>query len=194
VLLLGAARVQGGLAATREGDMTARTLAIIGLACALAACSPPAQAPSSDAGGGGAGAGAMADSIQPGQYRTTVTMLEMNIPGVNSSTINMDPTTTEDCVTSSDVADFTRGSLVDADSGESCTQNNMSTGGGHIQGQATCTGEYGSRTMQINGTYTADHVEMEMNSTATMPNGQMTQRMRIVTDRIGECPAGADAE
>ena len=170
------------------------TLAIIGLACGMAACSPPAQAPGSDAGG--SGGAAMTDSIQPGQYRTTVTMLEMNIPGVSSTNINMEPTTTEDCVTSSDVADFTSGSMVDADSGESCTQSSMSTGGGRIQGQATCTGEHGARTMQINGTYTSNHVEMEISSTSDMPGGagQMSQRMRIVTDRIGECPAGEAAE
>ena len=173
--------------------MRLRTLAAIGLTFAMSSCSQPAQAPGSDNNAGGGGA-AMANSIQPGQYRTTVTMLEMNIPGVSSTNINMEPTTSEDCVTSSDVADFTSGSMVDADSGETCTQSSMQTGGGRIQGEASCTGEYGTRTMQINGTYTSNHVEMDISSTATVPNGQMTQRMRIETDRIGECPAGADAD
>jgi hypothetical protein len=173
--------------------MRIRTLAVVGLTCALASCSPPAaQAPGADAGGGAA----MANSLQPGQYRTTVTMLEMSIPGVKSTNINMDPVTTEDCVTSSDVADFTSGNMANADAGESCTQNNMSSSGGRIQGEATCTGEYGARTMQMSGTYTSNHVDMEIASTSDMPGGggQMTQRMRIVTDRIGECPAGADAD
>lgn len=171
--------------------MRIRTLAITALACALAACSPPAEAPSSEAGGG-----AMANSIQPGQYRTTVTMLEMTIPGVKSSTINMDPVTTDDCVTSADVADFTSGNMANEDSGETCTQNSMSTSGGIIQGEATCTGEYGTRTMQMSGTYTSNHVDMEIASTSDMPGGggQMTQRMRIVTDRLGACPAGESAD
>jgi hypothetical protein len=176
--------------------MRLRILTVIGLTCGFAACSPPAQAPGADSGGDAAGGGAMASSIQPGQYRTTVTMLEMNIPGVSSSNINMAPTTTEDCVTTSDVSEFTEGSMVDADSGETCTQNSMNTAGGQIHGQATCTGENGTRTMQIDGTYTSNHVEMEISSTSTMPGvtGQMTSRMRMVTDRIGDCPAGDTAQ
>ncbi|MGD9982117.1 MAG: DUF3617 domain-containing protein [Hyphomonadaceae bacterium] len=173
-----------------------RTLAVIGLACGLAACSPPTQTSGDEAGGAAGGGGAMASSLQPGQYRTTVTMLEMTIPGVDSTSINMQPTTTEDCVTSTDVSEFTSGSMVDPDSGETCTQSNMNTGGGRIQGEANCTGENGTRTMRINGTYTSNHVEMEINSASDMPGGagRMTQRMRIVTDRIGECAAGNDAE
>jgi hypothetical protein len=50
--------------------------------------------------------------------------------------------------------------------------------------------------MHINGSYTSNHVEMEINSTSDMPQGggQMTQRMRITTDRIGDCAAGEDAD
>jgi hypothetical protein len=175
--------------------MRIRALTIIGLA-GLAACSPAADSPADTAGSGDGGA-AMASSIQPGQYRTTVTMLEMNIPGIDSTNINMQPTITEDCVTTSDVDEFTSGSMMDADSGETCTQTSMNTGGGQIQGEATCTGENGTRTIQINGTYTSNHVEMEITSSSPMPGGgagQMTQRMRMVTDRIGECPAGEAAQ
>jgi hypothetical protein len=170
-----------------------RALGIAGLVCIVAACSPPAQAPGDNTGAGGA---AMSSSLQPGLYRTTVTMLEMNIPGVPAQSINMQPTTHEECVTTSDVNEFTSGSMVDADSGETCTQNSMSTGGGHIQGEAVCTGPNGARTMQINGSYTSNHVEMEISSASDMPGGggQMTQRMSIVTDRVGDCPAGDVAE
>jgi hypothetical protein len=118
----------------------------------------------------------------------------MNIPGVDSTQINMEPMTSEDCVTTSDVAEFTQGSLVDAGSDETCTQNSMNTGGGRIQGEASCTGPNGTRTMQIDGSYTNNHVEMEISATSDMPGGQMTQRMRLVTDRIGECPAGESAD
>lgn len=171
-----------------------RALGVAGLVCILAACSPPAQAPAG--GAGGAGGGAMANSIQPGLYRTTMTMLEMNIPGVPAQGINMDPMTSDECVTTTDVDQFANEGLVDADSGETCTQNSMSTGGGRIQGEATCTGPNGARTMSINGSYTASHVEMEISSTSEMPGGggQMSQRMRLVSERIGECPAGEMAE
>jgi hypothetical protein len=134
--------------------------------------------------------------MQPGQYRTTVTMLEMTMPGIDSTSINMAPTTTEECVTTSDINEFTQGGMVDADSGETCTQNTMNSSGGRIQGEVSCTGENGERTMQIDGSYTANHVEMEITSTSAMPGGagQMTQRMRMVTDRVGECPAGETAQ
>lgn len=164
------------------------------LACILAACSPPAQ--QGENGASGPADAAAPGGIQPGQYRTTVTMLEMNIPGVSSQDINMAPTTTEDCVTSSDIAEFTRGSMVNAESGETCTQNSMNTAGGRIEGEASCTGSYGARTMHMSGTYSSHHVEMEINSSNDMPGGggQMSQRMRIVTERIGECAAGTDAD
>jgi hypothetical protein len=187
---LGRAPVQDGGAEGGGLVMIQRISVAAGLACILAACSPPAQQNANTAPGAAAG------GIQPGQYRTTVTMLEMNIPGVPAQNINMQPITTEDCVTSSDVAEFTQGSMVNADSGETCTQSSMNTAGGRIQGQSSCTGPYGARTMQINGSYTANHVEMEINSTSDMPGGggQMSQRMRIVTERLGECPAGETAD
>lgn len=164
-------------------------LTVIGLACALAACSPPAQQQGED---GAAPPSASAGGIQPGQYRTTVTMLEF--PGMQSGNVNMTPTTTEDCVTSSDVAEFTQGSMVDADSGETCTQNSMNTSGGRIHGQASCTGPNGTRTMQLNGTYDANRVDMEISSTFDMPGaGPSTMRMQMASQRIGECPAGSDA-
>jgi len=171
--------------------MIQRISVAAGLACILAACSPPSQQQSGPAPGATA-----AGSLQPGQYRTVVTMLEMNMPGMSGQNINMSPMTTEDCVTTADIAEFTQGNMVDANSGETCTQSSMNTAGGRIQGQATCTGPYGARTMQINGSYTANHVEMEITSTGDMPGGggQMTQRMRMVTDRIGECPAGESAD
>jgi hypothetical protein len=163
-----------------------------GLACILAACSPPAQ--QADSGGGPAGAG-MAGGMQPGQYRTTVTMLEMNIPGMKSENVNMAPTVTEDCVTSSDIAEFTEGSMVDGNSGETCTQNSMNSSGGRIQGESTCTGPNGTRTMQINGTYSSNRVDMEISSTQDIPGmGASTMRMRMASERIGECPAGAETE
>jgi len=161
------------------------------LACILAACSPPAQQGQS----GGPASAAAAGGIQPGQYRTTVTLLEMNIPGVPAQSINMAPTITEDCVTSSDIAEFTEGNMVNADSGETCTQSSMNTAGGRIQGEASCTGPNGTRTMQLSGTYSANRVDMEISSSSQMPGAEAgTMRMRMSSERIGECAAGTDAD
>lgn len=169
---------------------------IAGMACALAAgCSRPAQQSAENEAGGSA---ASIGSMQPGQYRTTITMLEMNIPGVPADAMrnmNMQPVTTEDCVTSTDIADFAADPMNNAD-GVSCTRNTMNTAGGRIEGESTCTTPQGTMTMHMTGAYSRTHVEMEIASTSPAPSGagQMTQRMRLVTDRIGECPAGEQAE
>lgn len=160
----------------------------------LAACSPPAQAPagSEEAGNAVSSTGGSPASIQPGQYRTTVSILEMNIPGIKTTTINAQPTTSEDCVTSDDVAELTNGSLLDADEGESCTRNNMTAANGHIEGSATCTGSGGQRSMHMTGSYTSTHVDMDVTATGQAPGGagEMSQHIRVVTDRIGACTTG----
>jgi hypothetical protein len=116
----------------------------------------------------------------------------MEIPGVKQSTINMEPTTTEDCVTSSDIGDFTRGSMIDADEGESCTENGVNTAGGHIEGTASCQGPNGARTMHMSGTYSSNHVDMNVEISGQLNGGTMTQRVHMVTDRIGECTQGTN--
>jgi hypothetical protein len=119
----------------------------------------------------------------------------MNMPGMPASAVQQmraRPSVTEDCMTTDDVAELTRKSLVNEESGQHCTENNITSAGGHIQGTATCSsGEGNNYTMQMNGTYGANHVEMDMNTSGQTPMGPMTQQMHMVTDRIGECPAGS---
>ena len=153
----------------------------------LAACSPPAQQRETGASAPGAG------SMQPGQYRTTVTLLEL--PGVDPQSLDATPTVSENCVTSSDVSDFTRGATADSNAGETCARNSMSTAGGRIQGETSCTGPNGTRTLQISGAYTATRIDMEINSTIDMPGvGPSTMRLRMASERIGDCPAGTEAD
>ena len=173
--------------------MKLRFSMVAGLACVLAACSPPAQQGADGGQAGGAPAGSM-NSMQPGLYRTTVAILEMTMPGVPASAManmNLQPMATEECVTSTDIAEFASNDMP-VEEGVTCTQNSMNTAGGRIEGSSTCVGPTGTRTMQMSGAYTSTHVEMEIASVSPMPNGagDMTQRMRMVTDRIGDCPAG----
>jgi len=168
-------------------------------ACALAACSPPA-APSSDAASTETTAATAGDSIiqgiQPGQYRTTVTILSMEMPGLPAGAaekMRAHPNVSEDCVTSGDIAELTRQSLVDADEGQTCTENTITSANGRIQGSAACRNQDGGAyTMTVDGSYGANHVEMNMQMSGNTPGGQMNQRTSIVTDRIGECAAGAN--
>jgi hypothetical protein len=106
--------------------------------------------------------------------------------------MQMRPNVTEDCITSEDVAELTRKSLVNENSGQTCTENHITSGGGRIEGTATCSSpEGGSFTMHMNGTYGANRVEMDMNTSGDTPMGPMTQRMHMVTERIGACSEGS---
>lgn len=159
-------------------------------ACALASCSPPAQQSSTTGASAGGGA-SPATSLQPGQYRTTVTVVSMNVPGMPAGMaekMRARPTVTEDCVTSEDVAEMTRRSLVNESAGQHCTENRITSANGRIDGSATCSrGEGGAYTMQMHGAYSANHVEMDMTMSSQTQMGPMTQQMHMVTDRIGEC-------
>jgi hypothetical protein len=167
-------------------------------ACALAACSPPASqtasTPASSTSASGGAANPVGTALQPGQYRTTVTIVSMNMPGMPAGVAEKmqgRPNVTEDCVTSDDVAELTRKSLVNEEEGQHCTENSITSANGRIQGTATCRNDDGGTyTMQMNGTYGSNHVDMTMNMSGQTPMGPMTQQMHMVTDRIGECPAG----
>src|SRR5690349_1652052 len=115
----------------------------------------------------------------------------MNMPGMPAGMaekMRSAPHVSEDCVTSEDVAEMTRKSLVNEDSDQHCTENSITSANGRIDGTATCTaGEGGSYTMQMHGTYGSNHVEMDMTMSGQTPMGPMQQQMHMVTDRIGEC-------
>lgn len=154
-----------------------------GIASILAACSPPPAQQNA-----GPAAAAAPSGIQPGQYRTTVTMLETNIPGVD-----MTPTVTENCVTSADISQFAQSTPPGP--GETCTQNSMSTAGGRIEGVTSCTGPEVTRTMRVSGTYSANRIDMEIGSTTAVSGADATtMRIRMESERIGECPVNTDAD
>ena len=180
--------------------MKIRTLllasALLASACLFAACSPPAQntsvSPSANTPNAPVpGAASAAGSLQPGQYRTTVTIVSMNMPGMPAGMaekMRAQPTVTEDCVTSEDVAEMTRKSMVNEEPGQTCTENHITSANGVIDGSATCTRrEGGAYTMAMHGAYSANHVEMNMTMSGQTPMGQMSQQMHMVTERIGEC-------
>ncbi|MBI3439558.1 MAG: DUF3617 family protein [Proteobacteria bacterium] len=164
-------------------------------ACLLAACSPPASQTSAN---GSSAASAPANSgaavgaaLQPGQYRTTVTIVSMNMPGMPAGMaekMRARPNVSEDCVTSSDIAELTRKSLVDSEEGQTCSENHITSANGRIDGSATCRNEDGGEhTMQMHGTYGSNRVEMDMTMSGQTPMGPMQQQMHMVTERIGEC-------
>ncbi|MDX2276426.1 MAG: DUF3617 family protein [Hyphomonadaceae bacterium] len=179
--------------------MRMRAVLLAGLVAAvLAACSPPAsQTPGESADNSAAGgAPAGANQMQPGQYRTTVTILDMTMPGVPAAAMaqmHAQPFTTEYCVDATDVSDMSMRNMNDSESGMTCTAVRTNSSGGRIDNEATCTGPMGTMTMQMTGTYSPTRVDIETNSTTQMQQGTMTQRSRMVSERIGDCPAATPA-
>jgi len=163
--------------------------------CLMAACSPPAPPQNANgappAAGGSSQVNPVGTALQPGQYRTTVTIMSMDMPGMPAGMaekMRARPNVSEDCVTSDDVAELTRKSLVNEDSGQHCTENSITSANGRIDGTATCNnGDGGSYTMQMHGTYGSNRVEMNMTMSGQTPMGPMQQQMHMVTERIGEC-------
>lgn len=175
-----------------------RSTILAGVAIMLAACSPPAASTRANANQSGGASTPTATAagvggILPGQYRTTVTILAMSIPGVSASQIQAmqaQPMSDEDCVTTSDINELAKKSLIDADEGESCSDNHMNAANGHIEGAATCTSADGdTHNMQVTGSYTSTHVEMDVTMTGQNAHGPISEHIRMATDRIGECPA-----
>ena len=172
-----------------------RRVMILAVATALVACSPPAATTNAPQGATTAPAPAAASGgptgIQPGQYRTVVTIVSASIPGVPAAQLQAmqgHPMTDESCVTSSDINELARKSLVDADEGESCSDNHLTATNGRLEGGATCTNADGdTHTMQVTGSYTSTHIDMDATMSGQTAAGQMTQHVSMVSDRTGAC-------
>ena len=176
--------------------MHIRILTIAFCITALAACSPPAPVQSADSAasvtpqppvpGGASGA-----SVEPGKWRTTVTILESTIPGAPAAALaaaKAKPFVGEECSTSDDVKEFTRKNLTDEDDGTTCTSNTLTVVNGKISGQSECKDSDGmTRAMTVDGSFTSTHVDMNMSLTGSTPMGPMSQKMHLVADRIGAC-------
>jgi hypothetical protein len=178
-------------------ELAMRRIALLAaMALGLAACAPPttptpqtpAHAPvSAPAVTPGAGV------IQPGQYRTVVTIVSVVSPGLTSAQIEQmqaEPMSNEQCITNSDLNDFTRQSLIETGEGESCAENRMNAADGRIEGAATCTNADGdTRTMRVTGSFTKTHVDMDASMTGQTRRGPESQHVRMSADRIGNCPS-----
>lgn len=160
-------------------------IAALALAAALAACSPKAEkapeAPSAPA--------AAATTVKPGQWRTTVTILDVSAAGMPAGAMAQmkarGPMVTTTCTTSDDLKEFTQKG---ATQNSACTITRMETGGGRIDGETTCTADGMTQTVKMTGTHAPDRVDMTMDMSMQTPAGPMTQKMQMLSERIGDCP------
>jgi hypothetical protein len=159
------------------------------LVFALAACSPPAATAPAGAEKPVASAPAFVDKIEPGEWRTTITIGSINAPGLPPGMAKQmaasAPTVVTDCVTSADVAEFGRKTVTQD---ETCSRNDVTFSGGKIAGQMVCESEGHSMTSTYAGSYTATRMEMAASVESELGKaGKMTSKVAIVSERLGAC-------
>jgi hypothetical protein len=154
-----------------------RMVLLAGAACALVACSPPGPA-----------------TIQPGHYRTTATVVSITMPGAPPEQVQAmqamqgQPVNSEQCITPADVDNLATKGFGEGES--NCSQNHVTVANGHIEGNAACSDAMGQNySMQVTGSFTATHIEMDMTMSGQSPMGQIAEHMRMTADRTGDCPA-----
>jgi hypothetical protein len=167
-----------------------RFVTVAAVLVALAACSPK--------GGNEEGAGPAAAApaspgarMTPGQWSTKVSMLEMTMGGVKAPPRAMQATTVSECVTSDELDDFVnRRSMDERATGADCRINDLKVANGRFEGRSECTDPAmgGTRTMVMTGTYGETRVDMEMAMTGQSPQGPVSMKMRVLSERVGDCP------
>ena len=131
--------------------------------------------------------------IEPGLWQSKVSVLEMNIPGIpaqyadkmKQSLAEHRNETSKHCVTQADVKK-PKEDFFGAD--KSCRYEHFTMGGGKIDIQMVCSQEGSSQTTNMAGTYTPTTYSMDMSSKGSGgPQGSMTMRMHVDSQRVGEC-------
>jgi hypothetical protein len=142
--------------------------------------------------------GVAQDLRKPGQWSTTMTIAQIEAPGMPPEALNQMRTmmgngqTTERCVTAEELKQ------VDSFIGQNnanCVFDHYRVSGGKIDGKATCTQGAVKQMMTMNGDFTENSSDMTIRSeTRGGPPGQnMTVTMNIKSQRKGECQASTPA-
>jgi hypothetical protein len=110
-------------------------------------------------------------TIRPGQWQSTMTIQEMDMPGM--------PPETQDQMKKMFAGN------------DQCRYDHFTMGGGKIDAQMHCNQQGTTQTMTMAGTYGPESYAMQMTSkTEGGPAGEpMSMKMKVEAKRIGECTA-----
>lgn len=191
------------MVAADNGEKTMRRLALLVPALLLAACDSKPEVSVENATPEEVAAemkksGVAEDLRKPGQWSTTMTIAQIEAPGMPAEALNQMRTmmgngqTTERCVTAEELKQ------VDSFIGQNnanCVFDHYRVAGGKIDGKATCTQGAVKQLMTMNGDFTENSSDMTIRSeTRGGPPGQnMTVTMNIKSQRKGECQAASPA-
>lgn len=137
---------------------------------------------------------------QPGQWRVTAELVELDMPGAPAEVQEMmrgmmdqGAQTTEYCLTPEEAERGFEEMLKEGQAQENCTFEKFEADGGDIDAVMLCEGSgQGQPTarMAITGTGSETSSSMNMTMEASGPNGQaMNMVMKSTQERIGDCPA-----
>ena len=143
---------------------------------------------------------AAADMVQPrpGQYRTTAELVEFEVPGMPDEQKQMMRTMMSQgaaqaattCLTPEDVEkNGARGMVQNMAEGD-CEFSKFNVNGGTIDAEMQCKGAGGpAGTVKMTGTMEAEKSSMTMEFDQSLGEQQAHIKMRMNSERIGDCPA-----
>ena len=175
------------------------------LALPLAACgSSEEPAPEAQAVVGADGAISMEDAAkiaeeegvrpQPGEYRSTVEIVEFSVPNApqelkDMMQQSMTTQTSTFCLKEEDVKDGFREMVRKSQEGDNCSFEKYEVDGGKIDAKMVCdVPQRGRMTMTLTGQGSETRSDMDMTMDGDMPGlGAMKMRMKSTQERIGDC-------
>lgn len=179
------------------------TLGLLATIAGLAACDRKPEVDLTDATPAEV-AKAMKDSgatrvmVRPGKWASTVSVLEMDSPGMPPEMQAMmkerigQPRTVEACLTADQVDNPER---MIGNVPASCKYSRYTMGGGKMNGTMRCEQNGMTQEMTVAGTYSADSYSLTIDNKTTVagpaaagqPVGNMAMKMKVDSRRIGEC-------
>lgn len=163
-------------------------------ALTIASCGDADSAASGEKISGAEGAERASTAVQPqaGQYRATMEVLEVSIPGAPASATDMMKKAmgghvVEYCLKPEDAKQGYEKMAKQSQKGD-CTFSKFNVIGGKIDAEMTCQAQNGAMTMMLDGTATPTKSVMNMTMTGNMSGtGQSTIRMKTTHERVGDC-------
>ncbi len=131
--------------------------------------------------------------VSPGHWESTMTIKEMNMPGMPPEAVAQMKTvmgkakTFASCLTEAE-AKKPKEDFFSGGDGQ-CRYDHFTMSGGKIDAAMKCGVDGAERTMTMQGTYSPDHYHMTMAATGSGPGpaGGMSMKMEMDSKRTGAC-------
>ena len=175
----------------------------LGAAILLAACGSSGEEEAAGGGDKAVSAESVAARVEgmvqprPGQYQTTLELIELDVPGMNEQTqaqmramMGGELSQGNDfCLTPEEAENNGAQKMMENLAESNCTFDKFDVAGGKIDADMQCKGDDGLVShVLMDGTMTAEGSTMTMTMDQEMANvGKMNMKMRVTSKRTGDC-------